>query len=143
MALLFSAHAVQLLASYCATFKFGFNWKENLFLAIGLLPKATIQAAIGSTALDIATRNQMGDEFIQLGTDVYTVYVSTTKKDVVCFDNLLGHFLLSLQTLNCAVLAILFFAPIGGVLLMATGKKLLDQPILPSTNATNTNGKQP
>ncbi|GAV01898.1 hypothetical protein RvY_12535-1 [Ramazzottius varieornatus] len=100
MALLFSAHALQLAATYVATCNFGFNCKENLFLAIGFLPKATIQAAIGSTALDIATKNQMGPDLIQLGTD----------------------------TLNCAVLAILFFAPIGGVLLMATGRHLLDKP---------------
>lgn len=70
IALLFSAHVLQLAATYLATFNFGFNWKENLFLAIGFLPKATIQAAIGSTALDIAIKNQMGADLIQLGTDV-------------------------------------------------------------------------
>ncbi|GAU92661.1 hypothetical protein RvY_04710 [Ramazzottius varieornatus] len=105
--LLFAAHAVQLLVTYLATFRFGFTWKENLFLAISFLPKATIQAAIGATALDIATKNRMSYEYIQLGAD----------------------------TLNCAVLAILFFAPIGGVLLMATGGYLLDKPSLLPTMA--------
>ncbi|OQV26214.1 Mitochondrial sodium/hydrogen exchanger 9B2 [Hypsibius exemplaris] len=103
--LLISAHVFQFFATLAATWGFrAFTWREHLFLAFGFLPKATIQAAIGSNALDIAMKNNLGDDMITLGRD----------------------------TLNCAVLAIVFMAPIGGVLLMLTGPKLLDkEPLLP------------
>ena len=68
--LIFASHAFVFLSTLLATFKFGFNWKENLFLAISFLPKATIQAAIGSNALDIALKLHMSEDFVQLGRDV-------------------------------------------------------------------------
>uniref|UniRef100_A0A6Q2XLV5 Cation/H+ exchanger transmembrane domain-containing protein n=1 Tax=Esox lucius TaxID=8010 RepID=A0A6Q2XLV5_ESOLU len=74
----------------------GFNLKEKLFIALAWVPKATVQAAIGSTALDMARVS--GDEvLVKYGLDVLTV----------------------------AVLAILTTAPIGALGIGLAGPKLL------------------
>ncbi|KAL0970532.1 hypothetical protein UPYG_G00243360 [Umbra pygmaea] len=78
----------------------GFNLKEKLFICIAWLPKATVQAAIGSTALDMA--RESGDEvLIKYGLDVLTV----------------------------AVLAILTTAPVGALGIGLSGPRLLSRYI--------------
>ncbi|XP_064487152.1 sodium/hydrogen exchanger 9B2-like [Ornithodoros turicata] len=49
--------------------------KERLFVAIAWLPKATVQAAIGSSALDFARTIKADDEVIKLATQVLTIAV--------------------------------------------------------------------
>ncbi|KPP74800.1 hypothetical protein Z043_106012 [Scleropages formosus] len=74
----------------------GFNFKEKVFIALAWLPKATVQAAIGPTALDMARRQ--GDAVLEkYGMDVLTV----------------------------AVLAILVTAPIGALSIGLAGPRLL------------------
>ncbi|KAL1023498.1 hypothetical protein UPYG_G00041530 [Umbra pygmaea] len=81
----------------------GFNFKEKLFITLAWLPKATVQAAIGSTALDMA-RIKEDKEMEKYGMDVLTV----------------------------AVLAILITAPIGALVIGLTGPLLLQKPKNPA-----------
>ncbi|KAI5609279.1 sodium/hydrogen exchanger 9B2-like, partial [Silurus asotus] len=76
----------------------GFNLKEKIFISLAWLPKATVQAAIGSTALDMA-RSQGDEQLEHYGMDVLTV----------------------------AVLAIMFTAPIGALAIGLAGPKLLQK----------------
>lgn len=77
----------------------GFNMKEKLFIALAWMPKATVQAAIGSTALDMA-RTKNDEQLQKYGMDVLTV----------------------------AVLAILFTAPVGALIIGLSGPRLLQKP---------------
>ncbi|XP_042256686.1 sodium/hydrogen exchanger 9B2-like [Thunnus maccoyii] len=80
----------------------GYNLKEKLFIAVAWLPKATVQAAIGSKALDMA--REEGDEMlIKYGSDVLTL----------------------------AVLAILTTAPIGALSIGLAGPRLLTRQVTP------------
>ena len=54
-----------LISSTCSDF----TWKEKIFICISWLPKATVQAAVGSLALDIAKEKGNEDE-IRLGNEV-------------------------------------------------------------------------
>ncbi|MCL4129849.1 UNVERIFIED_CONTAM: hypothetical protein GTU68_033929, partial [Idotea baltica] len=55
---LFCGLVIRFIACFCVVQGSSLNIKETLFAAIAWLPKATIQAAFGSTALDIArTKN--------------------------------------------------------------------------------------
>jgi solute carrier family 9B (sodium/hydrogen exchanger), member 1/2 len=48
----------------------GLNFKERLFVAIAWIPKATVQAALGSLALDAARELNAGPEVILMGEKV-------------------------------------------------------------------------
>lgn len=76
----------------------GFNLKEKIFLCLAWIPKATVQAAIGSMALDYA-REIKDDESITLGKTI----------------------------LNIAVLSIVLTAPLGTLFVSISSKKLLDK----------------
>lgn len=89
---------VRVLVTFCMVLFAGFNMKEKIFISLAWMPKATVQAAIGSTALDMS--RSAGDEQLQIyGLDVLTV----------------------------AVLAILITAPIGALAIGLSGPKLLQQ----------------
>ncbi|KAM9678051.1 LOW QUALITY PROTEIN: sodium/hydrogen exchanger 9B2-like [Trichechus inunguis] len=76
----------------------GFNIKEKIFISFAWLPKATVQAALGSVALD--TARSYGDTQLEdYGMDVLTV----------------------------AFLAILITAPIGHLLISFLGRRLLQK----------------
>uniref|UniRef100_A0A669EUH0 Cation/H+ exchanger transmembrane domain-containing protein n=1 Tax=Oreochromis niloticus TaxID=8128 RepID=A0A669EUH0_ORENI len=77
----------------------GFNMKEKVFIALAWMPKATVQAAIGSTALDMA-RTKDNTEMQEYGMNVLTV----------------------------AVLAILLTAPVGALTIGLCGPRLLQKP---------------
>ncbi|XP_060102969.1 sodium/hydrogen exchanger 9B2-like [Heteronotia binoei] len=74
----------------------GFNFKEKLFIALAWIPKATVQAAIGSVALDTARdgHEPMQEEY-------------------------------GLNILTVAFLAILITAPTGALLIGLMGPRLL------------------
>ncbi|XP_024430722.2 sodium/hydrogen exchanger 9B2 isoform X1 [Desmodus rotundus] len=76
----------------------GFNIKEKIFISFAWLPKATVQAAIGSVALDTA-RSHGDEQLEEYGMDVLTV----------------------------AFLAILITAPIGSLLIGLLGFRLLQK----------------
>ncbi|XP_077156860.1 sodium/hydrogen exchanger 9B2-like isoform X2 [Paroedura picta] len=74
----------------------GFELKEKIFISLAWIPKATVQAAIGSVALDTA-RTHQDATLEQYGMDVLTV----------------------------AFLAILITAPIGALMIGLAGPRLL------------------
>ncbi|XP_064601506.1 sodium/hydrogen exchanger 9B2-like [Liolophura sinensis] len=89
---------VRVIVSFLAVFKAGLTVREMLFIPLAWLPKATVQAAIGSLALDTARRERANDSHIlHLGTQVLTI----------------------------AVLVILITAPVGAALIALTGPRLL------------------
>lgn len=89
---------VRVVVTFCVVLFAGFNMKEKIFISLAWMPKATVQAAIGSSALDMA--RSAGDEQLQVyGLDLLTV----------------------------AVLAILITAPIGALSIGLSGPKLLQQ----------------
>jgi len=59
-----------MLVSLVAIVRLGFNWREKLFIMLAWLPKATVQAAIGSQALDTARAKHAPDADIELGIQV-------------------------------------------------------------------------
>ncbi|KAF2354193.1 Cation/H+ exchanger [Trinorchestia longiramus] len=86
----------------------GLNIRERLFVALAWLPKATVQAAIGSTALDYANR---------IGADE-------------------DQIVLAKQVLTIAVLVILITAPIGAIAIMTSAPRLLQRARRPSASDT-------
>ncbi|KAK5866139.1 hypothetical protein PBY51_020353 [Eleginops maclovinus] len=99
IASLLIALLVRMLFTFVCVLCAGFTMREKVFIALAWMPKATVQAAIGSTALDMArSRN---DKVLQkYGMDVLTV----------------------------AVLAILITAPVGALIIGLTGPRLLQKP---------------
>ncbi|KAJ8008597.1 hypothetical protein DPEC_G00106540 [Dallia pectoralis] len=98
MACLTVGLVIRLIVTFLMVFFGGFNMKEKLFISVAWLPKATVQAAIGSKALDMARVS--GDEVLEkYGLDVLTV----------------------------AVLAILTTAPIGALGIGLSGPRLLSR----------------
>ncbi|XP_038588387.1 sodium/hydrogen exchanger 9B2-like [Micropterus salmoides] len=91
---------IRLLVTYLLVHFGGFNLKEKLFIAVAWLPKATVQAAIGSKALDMA-REEGDQTLIKFGLDVLTL----------------------------AVLAILVTAPIGALGIGLAGPRLLARQV--------------
>lgn len=67
-------HAIRMAATVASMFGAGFNNKEKLFIAIAWLPKATVQAALGSVPLDNA-RSKGTEEEIMFGRTVLTLAV--------------------------------------------------------------------
>ncbi|XP_078799818.1 sodium/hydrogen exchanger 9B2-like isoform X1 [Oryzias latipes] len=99
IASLLIALLVRVLFTYVCVLFADFNTREKVFIALAWIPKATVQAAIGSKALDMARVN--GDShLIQNGMDVLTV----------------------------AVLSILLTAPIGALIIGLCGPRLLQKP---------------
>ncbi|XP_038123993.1 sodium/hydrogen exchanger 9B2 isoform X1 [Cyprinodon tularosa] len=99
IASLLIALLVRVLFTYVCVLGAGFNVKEKIFIALAWMPKATVQAAIGSKALDIA-RNGNDKELQKYGMDVLTV----------------------------AVLSILLTAPVGALIIGLCGPRLLQKP---------------
>ncbi|XP_054897115.1 sodium/hydrogen exchanger 9B2 [Poeciliopsis prolifica] len=93
----------RVLFTFVCVSRAGFNLKEKVFIALAWMPKATVQAAIGSTALDMA-RAKANVEQIKYGMDVLTV----------------------------AVLAILLTAPVGALIIGILGPRLLQRPQTPT-----------
>lgn len=79
------------------------NWKEILFVNLAWLPKATVQAALGPVALDLAKSNKRPD-------------VEPWAKNV----------------LTIAVISILITAPIGAVGISLGGPRLLSNEPVPN-----------
>ena len=73
------------------------RWQEKVFVSVAWLPKATVQAAIGAQAYDMAHKLDMSDKFIDQGHLIFTV----------------------------SVVAILLTAPAGAAVISAIGPTLL------------------
>lgn len=87
---------VRILFSYWSTSGGEFAWRERAYITLSSLPKATVQAAIGPIALDLA--RQRGDE------------------DEIKFAN---------SVLVCSVIAIIATAPLGAILMDKLGPRWL------------------
>uniref|UniRef100_A0A8D0H2A1 Cation/H+ exchanger transmembrane domain-containing protein n=1 Tax=Sphenodon punctatus TaxID=8508 RepID=A0A8D0H2A1_SPHPU len=87
---------VRVIATFLLVSFAGFNLKEKIFISLAWIPKATVQAAIGSLALDTA-RNEQDEKLEKYGMDVLTV----------------------------AFLAILITAPVGALVIGLAGPRLL------------------
>uniref|UniRef100_A0A8C9XR72 Cation/H+ exchanger transmembrane domain-containing protein n=1 Tax=Sander lucioperca TaxID=283035 RepID=A0A8C9XR72_SANLU len=100
---------IRLLVTFLLVHFGGFNLKEKFFISVAWLPKATVQAAIGSKALDLA--REEGDEtLIKFGLTVLTL----------------------------AVIAILTTAPIGALGIGLAGPRLLARQSTEETSITFT-----
>uniref|UniRef100_A0AAY4C4C1 Cation/H+ exchanger transmembrane domain-containing protein n=1 Tax=Denticeps clupeoides TaxID=299321 RepID=A0AAY4C4C1_9TELE len=91
--------AVRVLFTFIMVLRAGFSLKEKIFIALAWIPKATVQAAIGSVALDMA-RMKQDTEMEKYGMEVLTV----------------------------AVISILITAPIGALIIGLLGPHLLQKP---------------
>jgi NhaP-type Na+/H+ or K+/H+ antiporter len=78
-----------------------FTLKERAFFACAWVPKATVQAALAGRTLELATARHAGKEFQNYGT----------------------------QLRNLAILAILFTAPIGALLINVSAPRLLSRQV--------------
>jgi len=88
-------------ASFLATFGSGLNLREQIYVTMGRFPKATIQAAIGSAALDYAESVGADEQSIIWGRQVLTI----------------------------SVLIILITAPIGSAFLILSAPKMLHKTV--------------
>ncbi|XP_026553640.1 sodium/hydrogen exchanger 9B2-like [Pseudonaja textilis] len=93
---MFLALMARIVATFLLVSFSGFHWKEKIFIALAWIPKATVQAAIGSVALDTARGYK--DKVLEK----YGLYI-----------------------LTIAFLAILITAPAGAVIIGLTGPRLL------------------
>ncbi|XP_076824736.1 sodium/hydrogen exchanger 9B2-like [Clavelina lepadiformis] len=96
-ALIFTGLAFRSVTAFLAVYWTAFNMKEKVFMTVAWVPKATVQAAIGAVALDMATEKEASEEVIGYGTKVLTI----------------------------AVLSILLTAPTGAAAIGLLGPKLL------------------
>uniref|UniRef100_K1QQ83 Mitochondrial sodium/hydrogen exchanger NHA2 n=1 Tax=Magallana gigas TaxID=29159 RepID=K1QQ83_MAGGI len=105
--------SVRIGASVLSVLGTEFSTKERLFIAMARFPKATVQAAIGGLALDMALAGD-NPEFVRLGTTVLTT----------------------------AVLSIIITAPIGALAIALSGPRFLnklDRKCTDLENSENTN----
>ncbi|ETE71846.1 Mitochondrial sodium/hydrogen exchanger 9B2, partial [Ophiophagus hannah] len=93
---MFLALMARIVATFLLVSFSGFHWKEKIFIALAWIPKATVQAAIGSVALDTARGYK--DKVLEK----YGLYI-----------------------LTIAFLAILITAPAGAVIIGLAGPRLL------------------
>ena len=94
---------VRLVVTYVCVWTNQFTHSERIFMSMAWLPKATVQAAIGSVALDVVKEQ-----------------TNPLEKDLI-----LGR-----QVLTLAVLAILVTAPIGAFLIAFFGPRLLEKEVV-------------
>jgi len=90
---------VRVMVTYLSVATREFSASERRFVAVAWIPKATVQAAIGGLALDLARERGAGANVELYGSQVLTV----------------------------AVLAILATAPIGAIAIAQTGPRWLDR----------------
>jgi NhaP-type Na+/H+ or K+/H+ antiporter len=91
------------LATYLSVSWNDFNLKEKMFILVSWIPKATVQAAVGSIALDLAKQQQTNNN-------------NNNNKEEIS---------LATTVLNIAVLSIVVTAPLGTILISKLAPKLL------------------
>nr|CAD7260471.1 unnamed protein product [Timema shepardi] len=104
LGVLFVGLTVRVLVCFLVTLGGTLNFKERFFVTIAWFPKATVQAALGPVALDIARKQSMSDEIQTLASQVLTI----------------------------SVLSILVTAPLGAMAISLTGPHLLNKRASPS-----------
>lgn len=94
---------IRLISSYLAVLGGDLTLKEQIFVALAWLPKATVQAALGPVALDNLYSSELDEE-----------------SELFQMRRELGH-----KVLTIAVLVILITAPLGSIAITLTGPRLL------------------
>jgi len=105
--------SVRIVVSYLAVLGGELTHRERLFVALAWLPKATVQAAIGPLALDMAKNALKAAE-------------ESGVEDLAPFKQAVEW---GEHVLTIAVLVILITAPIGAVAIMSSGPKFLEQSV--------------
>ncbi|XP_034251422.1 sodium/hydrogen exchanger 9B1-like [Thrips palmi] len=100
VAVMITGVLVRLIACCVSVMGCGLTFKETLFVSLSWLPKATVQAAIGPVALDLARSDQLDVD---------------------------GRIQLAEQVLTVAVLSILLTAPLGAIGILGAGPRLLNK----------------
>ncbi|XP_067050067.1 sodium/hydrogen exchanger 9B2-like isoform X1 [Acropora muricata] len=100
MANLVISLVIRLVTTYLGLLGNDLNLKERLFISISWLPKATVQAAIGSVSLDVARQKGFTGQIEEL---------------------------YGIQILTIAVLVILITSPIGAIGIVVAGPRMLHQ----------------
>lgn len=112
------------LAISCFTLLLGANNpKERLFVALAWLPKATVQAAMGPLALDKA--RQALASYLEDNSGLSCEDIQK-EEELLELCNMVNY---GTQMLTVAVMAILITAPMGAILIMLTGPRLLAQDV--------------
>jgi hypothetical protein len=91
---------IRIIATFLSVSFTSFDLKEKVFLCVTWIPKATVQAAVGSIALDLA-RDANNSTYITLASNV----------------------------LNIAVLSIVVTAPLGTILISLLATRLLTKTV--------------
>ncbi|CAL4138812.1 unnamed protein product [Meganyctiphanes norvegica] len=124
--ILFISLSFRMVTSFIVVMGGGLTLKERLFVSFAWLPKATVQAAVGSKALDYARTN--------LNTIKMERFPNNEQLAAANVDVELGT-----QVLTIAVLSILITAPIGAIAIMLTGPSLLSRSTGTVKNAEESN----
>lgn len=95
-----AALVIRIIATFLSVSFTSFDLKEKVFLCVTWIPKATVQAAVGSIALDLA-RDANNSTYITLASNV----------------------------LNIAVLSIVVTAPLGTILISLLATRLLTKTV--------------
>ncbi|CAL4132435.1 unnamed protein product [Meganyctiphanes norvegica] len=121
------ATTIRFVAAFYSSLGGGLNLKERIFVSIGRFPKATIQAAMGSVALDYALmlRNSIAPE---------------DQDNAELIAQLDDNVILGTKVLTIAVLIIVMTAPLGSFSIMLTAPKLLVRK--PPQAATENGGSE-
>ncbi|XP_015927329.1 sodium/hydrogen exchanger 9B2 [Parasteatoda tepidariorum] len=97
LAILFAGLGSRMIGSMIAAYNAGLSFKEQIFITVAGIPKATVQAAIGPTPLAMTKKYHLGTDIEQYGIEILTI----------------------------AVLAILITAPIGAIAISFLAPNLL------------------
>jgi len=115
----------RMIASFLVVLGAGFNLKEKLFIPFAWLPKATVQAAIGAAAFDMATK-AMAAAKVTLAEEIENFNASAPNATYPVLD---PEYAINIQrgeqVLTLAVLSIIITAPIGAVLIAIFSNILL------------------
>ena len=101
---------IRFIVKYFSVFGAKLDRREKLSVALAWIPKATVQAAIGPLALDMAN-----DALAAAGDEVSDEDLNILQERVV----------LGKQVLTLAVLSIIITAPVGGAAIMTAGPRHL------------------
>ncbi|XP_019930492.3 sodium/hydrogen exchanger 9B2 [Magallana gigas] len=113
VAVLASGLLVRCSVTFLAVLRSGLNLKEQIFVSLAWIPKATVQAAIGGLALDQAIKDK-----------------NETLKP------------LGLTVLTMAVLSIIITAPIGALAIAISGPRFLKSDHLKNESSCSSNDHQ-
>lgn len=124
-AVIISGLIARLMTTGWASFGSGFTNREKLFMMLAFLSKATVQAAFGPVALDMAREQQL---------TLSTQFAETAINATTDSNDAIGY---ATDVLNVAVMSILITAPLGALAIALTGHRLLTKSVAISAREDN------